>query len=217
MHSTFWENKTSKCLCTSIQSFFQLAITLACSCSWLDGGRLLADTRGRFDLPLALLTAEYLRKGFSARQPGRESPGTQQELSTQKCVKAHKHQANSWSSELWNLFKAVSESHLCVHITFLWFFFFILFTRLTVASLSLTRSHTSIPHMTTFRVYPSTHPVCGSIFFSSPVISTRAGPNSLSHSFSCSYLRESTMDTAKKNPCLGAYVWLSKSCCCSVS
>lgn len=97
------------------------------------------------------------------------------------------------------------------------FFFFILFTRLTVASLSLTRSHTSIPHMTTFRVYPSTHPVCGSIFFSSPVISTRAGPNSLSHSFSCSYLRESTMDTAKRNLCLGAYVWLSKSCCCSVS
>lgn len=96
-------------------------------------------------------------------------------------------------------------------------FFFILFTRLTVASLSFTRSHTSIPHMTTFRVYLSTHPVCGSIFFSSPVISTRAGPNSLSHSFSCSYLRDSTMDTAKRNLCLGAYVWLSKSCCCSVS
>lgn len=74
----------------SIQSFFQLVIILVCSCSWLDRGRLLADTRGRFDLPLPLLTAEYLRKGFSARQAAREFPETQQELSTQKSVKAPK-------------------------------------------------------------------------------------------------------------------------------
>lgn len=194
----------------------QLVIILLCSCRWLDRGRLLADTRGRFDLPLPLLTAEYLRKGFSARQPAWESPATQQECKTQKCVKAHKprqaldhHNPEASLKLIVICLFILSSCDLFIRL--------ILFTRLTVASLPATCSHTSIPHMTTLRVYPSVHPVCGSIFYSSPFISTRAGPNSLSHSFSCSYLRESTMDTAKRNLCLGAYVWLSKSCCCSVS
>lgn len=167
---------------------------------------------------LCLCTAEYSRKGLSARQPARESPETQQELNTRKCVKAHKPRQTLDHGKPESPLK-LCQCHLCVHITYLWsmYLFLILFTRLTVASLPATCSHTSIPHMTTLHVYPSVHPVCGSIFYSSPFISTRAGPNSLSRSFSCSYLRESAMDTAKRNLCLGACVWLSKSRCCSVS
>lgn len=129
MYYTFWPgkwrgSKTSKLLCMSIQSFFQLVIILVCSCSWLDRRRLLADTRGRFDLPLPLLTAEYLRKGFSDRQAAREFTETQQELSTQKSVKAPKprqtldHQNPESSLKL-------SECHLHVHITYLWFIYFL--------------------------------------------------------------------------------------------
>lgn len=72
-------------------------IILVCSCTSLDQGRLLADTRGHFDLPLPLLIAEYLRKGFFNLHGNPLKP--------------------------WMFFKAESECRLCVYFTYPWYLY----------------------------------------------------------------------------------------------
>lgn len=124
------------------------------------GGRfLLAQTRGRS------ASAEYPIE--------RDLHGDLRNFTRTNAVKAHKPDRTFDGRGL-----TAASSACFIFPTFDFFLSFFLFILTGEASLPATCSHTSVPHVTTHRVYLSTHPVCGTIFYSSPSLSTRAGPNS---------------------------------------
>lgn len=104
------------------------------------------------------------------------------EQNTQKYVKVHKTteitQTQQLSSQCQCFKSYIGVSSVWYQMFLLWchkliiptcykVVFFSIYTRLTMVLLLSSRSHTSVPHMTTLHVYPLTHPVCCSIFHSS--------------------------------------------------